>query len=134
METMHRLKANGFEATGVIQHNRIGLPRRCIALLKQRMACPSGCSHLASADGCKRWSWAALHKGEWELNLWSDGAACVLTLSSCTSATRCVTLSRTVGSHCRRVLALQARGHIVGSDDLAHLDLPSQLRNRTRVL
>ena len=103
LETMHRLKANGFEATGVIQHNRIGLPRRCIALLKQRMACPSGCSHLASADGCKRWSWAALHKGEWELNLWSDGAACVLTLSSCTSATRCVTLSRTVGSHCRRV-------------------------------
>lgn len=91
-------KDAGFHITGLVQANRCGLPRRYLAQLKKKLACQRGCKHAHGSAGCNRWSWTVLHKGEWELEVWSDGAVLVLSMSSCTSATQCVRLGRTVDS------------------------------------
>ena len=93
-DTLDSVVAAGFHVTSVMLHNRIGLPRRLLAALKSRMACPSKCKHGMNAVGCRRWSWCVLHKGQWELCVWSDGRQLVSTVSDCTSATRLIELSR----------------------------------------
>jgi len=95
---------NGYHASAVMQANRIGLPRRLIASLKRSMTCKQGCKHEQGSNTCKRWCWTVLHKGQWELELWCDGTELVIFLSDCTSATRLMTLSRSVGSQIRQPL------------------------------
>lgn len=96
LQAMQWAADNGFHVTSMMQADRVGLPRRYLAALKRQMVCPKKCTHEASMGHCKRWAWTVLHKGHWELEIWSDGASLVLGLSSCTSATRCVELARTV--------------------------------------
>ena len=104
LSAMESTKAAGFDVSGIMQANRIGLPRRLIASLKKRMTCSKACKHELDSSTCKRWCWTVLHKGDWELELWSDGAELVIGLSSCTSATRLVQLGRSVGRQTRLAL------------------------------
>ena len=101
VSAMQAVKTAGFDVTGIMQVNRIGLPRRYLSMLKKSMTCPKGCKHTTASTACKRWSWTVLHKGDWELEIWSDGAALVVALSSCTSATQCIRLGRSVGRSMR---------------------------------
>jgi hypothetical protein len=80
-----------------------------------------------------------LHKGVWELELWSDGAELVIGLSSCTSATRMVELSRSVGRETRLALCplgigmynIFGRGPTDGGDQQRkRLSLGSRRRQR----
>ena len=107
---MQAAREAGFHATAMMASNRIGLPRRYIAQLKKEMKCPRGCTHASTCVGCKRWSWTCLHKGEWELQLWSDGAELVVCLTSCASGTRTITVSRTVGSEVNLVECPEGTG------------------------
>ena len=104
LAAMRWAAANGFYISAVMQANRIGLPRRYIASLKKAMTCTKACTHAHGSNTCKRWSWTVLHKGQWELELWCDGTELVIFLSNCTSATRMLTLSRSVGSQTRQPL------------------------------
>lgn len=90
------LHSAGFHGSGVVQKNRIGIPRRFLAWLAKEMTCPAGCTHDLTASRCKRWSWTVLHKGELELQVWCDVNAVVVLLTHCTSATRLVPLTRQV--------------------------------------
>ena len=93
---------SGYNISAVMQANRIGLPRRFIASLKRTMTCPKTCKHVQGSNTCKRWCWTVLHKGQWELELWSDGAELVILLSNCTSAPHMMSLSRSVGRQTRQ--------------------------------
>jgi hypothetical protein len=110
LKAMQSVYAAGFHVTGMMQANRIGLPRRYIARLKQQLACPRGCRHRSDSVGCKRWSWTCLHKGHWELQIWSDGSDLVIGLSTCASGTRVVQLARTVDSEIRLPMCPEAIG------------------------
>lgn len=110
MKAMLSTRAAGYHVTGMMQANRIGLPRRYLAQLKSEMACPPKCAHRAASQGCKRWSWTCLHKGEWELQIWNDGSDLVIGLSSCASATRLVPLARTVNNEIRVPLSPESIG------------------------
>jgi hypothetical protein len=92
------LQQNGYGTTMLMMRNRIGLPRRFIKLLVQRLKCPRGCKHAASAVGCTRYSWTCLHKGNWELQLWCDRSddSLVIALTDCTSAARTLKVTRQV--------------------------------------
>ena len=103
-EAMRWASDHGFYISAVMQANRIGLPRRFIASLKKSMTCPKACKHSLGSNACKRWCWTVLHKGQWELELWCDGTELVILLSNCTSATRMMTLSRSVGRQTRQPL------------------------------
>ena len=131
---------DGYDVTALMQTNRIGLPRRYLAELKQSMACPRGCKHGSHSTGCLRWSWTVLHKGRWELEIWSDGSHLVIALSSCTSATRCVHLARQVGNTTWRVVCPMGVGcyNIFGRNatdggDQQRNRLSLSSRRRTRV-
>ena len=104
LDALRWASESGFYISAVMQANRIGLPRRLIALLKKSMTCSKSCTHSQSSSACKRWCWTVLHKGQWELELWCDGSELVIFLSNCTSATRMMTLSRSVGRQIRQPL------------------------------
>lgn len=110
VQAMQATRRAGFHITGMMQSNRIGLPRRYLAHLKRQLKCPRGCSHTSNSVGCKRWSWTCLHKGDWELHCWSDGKELVTGLTSCASGTRTVPVYRTVGSEIRLVQCPEAIG------------------------
>ena len=97
LDAMAQVAADGYGVTALMSLDRVGLPRRTIAALKAQMICPRGCTHAASSNGCNRFSWAVMHKGIWELVIFSDGRNLVVTMSNCTSATRTVTVHRTSG-------------------------------------
>lgn len=110
VNAMHSARAAGFHVTGLMQVNRIGLPRRYLAMLKKQMCCRKKCTHDTSSAGCKRFSWTVLHKGEWELQIWSDGESLVIALTSCASGTRLIELTRTIQSECRLALCPEGIG------------------------
>ena len=110
MEGAVGLHNAGYNSTSIMPINRIGLPRRFIEQLKHKMACPSGCKHRADDQHCRRWCWTVLHKGEWELQIWSDGKALVIALSDCTSATRVVQVGRSVEHTCVLADAIEGVG------------------------
>ena len=93
------LAAHGYHYTFLCCQNRVGLPRRMLAKLIKQLSCPSSCTHQASSRCCQRWSWTCMHKGEMELQLWSDGKAVVIAISDCTSATRTIEVARTLKSN-----------------------------------
>jgi len=101
MHAMQWAVDSGFHISAIMQANRIGLPRRLIASLKKSMTCPKKCKHEHGSSKCKRWCWVVLHKGQWELELWSDGSELVILMSDCTSATQMMPLSRSVGRQTR---------------------------------
>lgn len=110
--TLHKARALGYHATAMMGRGRVGLPRRYIASLINRMACPRKCVHACNDESpqCSRWRWVVLHKGPWELTIWFDRAKPTITLSDCTSATRMVWLARTVGKRIQWVLCPEAPG------------------------
>ena len=79
--------------TGLMQLNRIGLPRRYLQQLKRKLNCTRGCKHATGQTGCIKWAWTILHKGEWELHIWADKKL-VVAMTSCASGTRLVELTR----------------------------------------
>ena len=110
LRSLHQARASGYHATAVMQADRVGLPRRYLAQLKQQLRCPARCTHQPDAQGCNRWRWVVLHKGEWELTAWPDNNRLVIAVSDCTSATRLVELHRTVGKCIMQTHAPEAIG------------------------
>eukprot|EP00966_Prymnesium_polylepis_P145119 3351146-Prymnesium_polylepis.1 len=56
-----------------MQLNRVGLPRRYLQQLKRKLKCANNCKHAGDLNRtCKKWAWTNLHKGEWELHIWTD--------------------------------------------------------------
>ena len=97
MASLHAALAAGVHATAIFQHDRIGVPRRFIAGLKKQLKCPRKCNHGVNASaGCCSHRWFIMHKGEWELAGWWDGANLITSLSSCCSGTRLMWRARTV--------------------------------------
>ena len=125
----------GHHGTSLMNVNRVGIPRRLIALLRKRVRCPKGCSHEVTSEACTRFSWFVMHKGPWELSIWFDignqvkGKGCVISVSDCTSCTRTNTLSRTVGRRTQLVAVPEPIGgyNLYGRHGL---DISDQQRKR----
>ena len=135
------LQQHGYYTTMLMMRNCIGLPRRFIQQLVKRLKCPRGCKHAASAAGCTRYSWTCLHRGDWELQLWSDRAegSLVVALTDCTSAARTMTVTRLVDGKTQQATVPEgvgiyttfARQASDGGDQLRkHLQLASRRQLR----
>ena len=75
------------------------------------MQCPRGCTHAADSADCRRWRWLVMHKGDFELTVLNDnGKSPVITISSCTSATRVLTRARTIGRTILNITTPEANG------------------------
>lgn len=139
LSALQWLHGEGFPVTGIMQANRIGLPRRYLEAMKKQLICPKSCTHDSRSAGCKRWQWTVLHKGDWELQVWGDGGSLVIALTTATSATRSAALCRTVANkmylaQCPEGIALYnlfGRGPTDGGDSLRkRLSLAVRRRER----
>ena len=97
IEAMEQAVADGVGVSAMMPLNRVGLPRRALAALQLKMQCPRACKHQPDSVTCNRFKWCCMHKGIWELHIMADCRKLVVMMTSCTSATRAVTIARTVG-------------------------------------
>ena len=126
IEAQQTLSDRGIYSNSMMQKDRVGLPRNFITdLAKDLGKCSGGgevesgeadlcaqieegapglgkrkrqekCTHSPEEPNCQRFCWTAVHKGEWELQLWQDSSL-IICLTNFFSSTRCGLLAR--GAH-----------------------------------
>ena len=64
---------NGVYSFGCIPENRVGIPREFIKGLSKALECPASCTHKEEEEGCNKWAWTVVHKGDYQLEMWQDG-------------------------------------------------------------